>query len=89
MKITAKQLNEIASLSMLNIKQEEIDEYIKELDQVLTYADNLKKLDLDDVKPAKHCLFEERITREDKVVQLRSKKSLHNDINLKDTFIED
>ncbi|WP_350345103.1 Asp-tRNA(Asn)/Glu-tRNA(Gln) amidotransferase subunit GatC [Proteinivorax tanatarense] len=77
--MSKEELKELARISMLEIRPEEMNEYIKELDQVLSYADNLKKLDLEDVQPTErgcgHCTM-----RHDKVEPNKGENLFKNNI---------
>jgi aspartyl-tRNA(Asn)/glutamyl-tRNA(Gln) amidotransferase subunit C len=69
MKITAAELEHVAALASLEVLDNEKKQLVSELNRVLKYVEQLKKLDLDGVEPAKAIATSSKsITRDDRVV---------------------
>ena len=67
MKVTKKDLDNVAVLSRLAIPEEQADKYLGQLDKILTYMDNLSQLDTKDVRPTTYALPMQNVFREDEV----------------------
>ena len=67
MKVTKKDIDTVASLSRLNIRDDEADEVMNQLDKFLTYVDNLKGVDTNDIEPTTYALKMQNVFREDVV----------------------
>ena len=67
MKVTKKDIDTVASLSRLNIRDDEADEVMNQLDKFLTYVDNLKGVDTNDIEPTTYALKMQNVFREDTV----------------------
>ena len=70
-KITKKDVEYVAKLARLELKEKEKEKFTKQLDKILKFMDKLNELDTQDVKPLAHILPLKNIWREDK-----KKKSL-------------
>ena len=58
MKITEKEVRNIAELAHLNLSDEEIVAYQANLEEILSYVDKLNELPTDDIEPMAQVLFE-------------------------------
>ncbi len=58
----------VARLARLGLTEEEKKLFAEQLSAILTYADNLKKLDTEDVTPTSHAIPMKNVFREDKIV---------------------
>lgn len=58
MKITEKEVRNIAELAHLNLSDDEIAAYQGDLEEILSYVDKLDELPTDDVEPMAQVLFE-------------------------------
>ena len=56
MKISRDTVLHVAELSRLEFKDEELDRFTRQLENILGYIDLLSKLDTSDVKPTYHVL---------------------------------
>ena len=65
--ITPKDVKYIASLSRIHLRDEEIEELTKNLENILHYIAKLEKLDVSKVEPTSHVLPLKNVFREDKV----------------------
>jgi aspartyl-tRNA(Asn)/glutamyl-tRNA(Gln) amidotransferase subunit C len=65
MKISDDDVTHIASLSRLELSEEEKVKFQKQLSNILVYVDQLKEVETKDVKPTSHALDIENVFRED------------------------
>jgi len=72
--ITKKDVQYIAHLSRIHLAENEADSLTKTLEDILTYIEKLKKLNVENVKPTSHVLPLENVFRKDNV-----RESLPND----------
>jgi len=52
--IDKKEVQHIASLARLNLKEEELEKYQKELSSILEYVETLEQVDVEGVEPTSH-----------------------------------
>jgi aspartyl-tRNA(Asn)/glutamyl-tRNA(Gln) amidotransferase subunit C len=67
MKVTKKDLENVAVLSRLRVPEDEQETYIQQMDAILTYMDNLAEVDTENVKPTTYALPMSNVFREDEV----------------------
>ncbi len=67
MKITKKNIENVAHLARLNLKEDELELMTGQLDNILSYANKLKKIDTAGIKPTFHVFSISNAFREDKV----------------------
>ena len=67
MAVTIKDVEYIADLARLKFSQEEIENFTKQLNQILEYMDKLNELDTTNVEPLSHPVEGSNVFREDKV----------------------
>lgn len=60
MKISREEVLRVAELAHLELSPEEIDTYRGQLDEILTYVDKLKELDVENIEPMAQVLFNAR-----------------------------
>lgn len=77
MKVTKKDMENVAVLSRLDIPADKEAQYTQQLNDVLEYFDNLSAVNTDDIKPLAHVLPISNVFREDVV-----KESLDRDLAL-------
>ena len=65
MELTREIVENIAELAKLNLTEQEIDRYQKQLSEILDYADRLNALDTDDILPTASVLPIVNAFRED------------------------
>lgn len=65
MAVTKNDVEHIAKLAKLEIKEYEINEFTSQLNQVLEYVDKLNELDTENVEPLSHPVEGENVFRED------------------------
>ncbi len=79
MKITRKEVEHVARLARLALREEEVELFTAQLSDILTYVAKLNELDTKDVEPTSHVLPVKNVLREDE--QSRSverEKALRN-----------
>ena len=67
MKVTKEDLENVAVLSRLSVPEGKAETYIQQMDSILTYMDNLSKVDTENVKPTTYALPMQNVFREDVV----------------------
>lgn len=67
MKVTREDVENVALLSRLSIKDEDMDKNISELNDFLEYVDRLQEVDTEKVMPTAHVLPVQNVFREDVV----------------------
>jgi aspartyl-tRNA(Asn)/glutamyl-tRNA(Gln) amidotransferase subunit C len=67
MKITREEVVHVAKLARLNLDEEAIELYTKQLGDILTYMDTLNRVNTDDVPSTSHAIFMNNAFREDEV----------------------
>ncbi len=79
MKITNDDVLQIAKLSRLNLNNEEVNLFIKQLNDILGYIDKLNELDTVSVEPTSHVVPLNNVLRDDnKEISLNIEDSLLN-----------
>ena len=79
MKITRDEVLHVASLARLTLSEEEVEIYVRQLDAILVYMDQLAQLDTTNIEPMAHVIPLETHFREDRVVpSLGADRSLQN-----------
>lgn len=79
MKITEDEVKHIALLARLELKNEEIAQYTKQLNDILIYMEKLNQVDTKNVEPLSHPFFTSTVFREDVVRQsLPQEKAIEN-----------
>jgi len=67
MKITRKEVEHVAKLARLALREEEVERLTRQLSDILTYVEKLNELDTKDVEPTSHVLPVRNVLREDEV----------------------
>ncbi|MBF0716196.1 Asp-tRNA(Asn)/Glu-tRNA(Gln) amidotransferase subunit GatC [Gemelliphila palaticanis] len=63
--ITREQVEHIANLARLEIKEEEISTYAEKLESIVTLVENLSNVNTENIKPTYHVLDLVNVFRED------------------------
>jgi aspartyl-tRNA(Asn)/glutamyl-tRNA(Gln) amidotransferase subunit C len=69
MKISRKEVEHVAHLARLALRDEEIEEFTGQLDAILAYVDKLNELETRDVEPTSHVIPMGNVVREDAVCE--------------------
>jgi aspartyl-tRNA(Asn)/glutamyl-tRNA(Gln) amidotransferase subunit C len=64
-RISNEQVKHVANLARLAITEEETEKFTKQLDAIITFAEQLKELDTENVEPTYHVLDMKNVLRED------------------------
>ena len=64
-RISVEQVKHVAHLARLAVTDEEAEKFQKQLDAIITYAEQLNELDTTNVKPTTHVLAMKNVMRED------------------------
>ncbi|MGJ7919299.1 Asp-tRNA(Asn)/Glu-tRNA(Gln) amidotransferase subunit GatC [Neobacillus sp. LXY-4] len=64
-RISVDQVKHVAHLARLAITEEEAEKFTKQLDAIITFAEQLNELDTDNVEPTSHVLELKNVLRED------------------------
>ncbi|NLN98012.1 MAG: Asp-tRNA(Asn)/Glu-tRNA(Gln) amidotransferase subunit GatC [Eubacteriaceae bacterium] len=67
MSISKEQASYIAELTRLELKENEIEGFVADLDKIINYVDTINQLDTTDVETTEHILDLKNVTREDVV----------------------
>lgn len=65
MSVSKKDVEYIASLAKLSFKEEELESYTHQLNNILTYMEKLNELDTENIQPLSHPVESENVFRED------------------------
>lgn len=67
-KISREEILKLAKLSKLRLSEDEIEQYQKELSEILDYVSQLSKVDTKNLKPTSQVTGLENVTRRDEVI---------------------
>ncbi len=67
-KLSRDDVLKLARLSRLHLTDDEIDQFTKEITSILTYVEQLQKLDLNNVKPTNQVTGLTNVMRPDEIV---------------------
>lgn len=84
MKVTKKDLADVAVLSRLSIAEGETEKYLGQLDAFLQYVENLEGVDTENVQPTTYALPMQNVFREDEI-----KPSLEREVALSNAPLAD
>lgn len=65
MVLTEEEVRKVANLARLELSENEIEEYRRQLSDVLDYVEQLDELELDDVEPTARAVAQTNVWRED------------------------
>jgi aspartyl-tRNA(Asn)/glutamyl-tRNA(Gln) amidotransferase subunit C len=64
-RISNEQVKHVANLARLEISEDEVERFTKQLDAIITFAEQLNELDTANVEPTYHVLDMKNVFRED------------------------
>lgn len=64
-RISIEQVKHVANLARLAVSEEEAQKFTKQLDDIITFAEQLNELDTDHVEPTSHVLPIKNVMRKD------------------------
>ena len=89
MAVTIKDVEYIADLARLKFSKEELENFTKQLNQILEYMDKLNELDTSNVEPLSHPVEGTNVFRDDKVEESISREeALKNAPDSDDVFFK-
>lgn len=65
MKISEEEVKHIANLAKLNLSEEEVQKYSKDLGEIATFVEKLNEVDVTGVEPTAHILDIKNVFRKD------------------------
>jgi len=74
--ISREEVQKISKLAMLELTEEEVSNYTRQLGGILGFFEELKELDLKNVEPANHAIITPDVTREDIVRPSRNQADI-------------
>lgn len=79
MKIDKDTLHKLAHLARLELKEEDESSYMEDLNEILTWVEQLNEIDTEGIEPITNMSFEVNVFREDKIAnQLPHDEALKN-----------
>ncbi len=87
--ISQKEIQKIATLSRLEIQEQELEKFTGQMNQILEFIANLNKLDTSNIEPTSHANLSGTAFREDVVVKSKiSEKVLETAPEAEDHFFK-
>lgn len=74
--IIKEELLDVAERAMLELTDEEVEQYTADLSKFMTYADKLNELNTDNVEPMTHALQQANVMREDVVKDVLDREEM-------------
>jgi aspartyl-tRNA(Asn)/glutamyl-tRNA(Gln) amidotransferase subunit C len=65
MSVSKEEVKYIAALAKLDFKEEELEDFTRQFNEILTYMDELNEVNTDNVEPLSHPIDGENVFRED------------------------
>lgn len=89
MKVTKELVLHIAELAYLKLRDDEVEKFQKELDQILEYVEKLNEIDTSKVEPLSHPSPVINVFREDYVKKsIKSEEALKNSPDATEEFFK-
>ena len=88
--ITTDDVKKLAKLSRLNLSQEEIVQFASEMQEILTYVEQLDNVDVSELEPTSQVTGLQNVTRKDNIINYgpTSAQLLQNAPNIQDNQIK-
>lgn len=77
-KVSIEELLHIANLADLNIADDEVDKYLKNLDDILNYVEVIQKAPIDDLNETFMANESANVFRKDEVIDFDNKEGIMN-----------
>jgi len=74
--ISKEEVQHIAKLARLGLKEEELEKFQKDLSSILDYIETLKKVDISNVEPTSHSVLIENLTRKDEIKKSNTEEKI-------------
>jgi aspartyl-tRNA(Asn)/glutamyl-tRNA(Gln) amidotransferase subunit C len=89
MRVDKTLIEHVAKLARIKLTESEIDEFMPELQEILTAFSELDKVKTDDIKPSLQPIEIKNVTREDTITEsLAQEEALKNSENTKDGYFK-
>ena len=89
MSVTKKDVEYIAELARLKFKEEELENFTHQLNEILSYVDKLNQLDTENVEPLSHPIENINVFRKDELKQsITTEDALKNAPDKTDKFFK-
>ena len=89
MSVTRKEVEHIAQLARLRFKDEELENFTSQLNEILNYVDKLNELDTENVEPLSHPVEEFNKLRDDELKpSIEREEALKNAPDRTDEFFK-
>ncbi len=89
MSVTRKDVEYIAELARLKFKEEELESFTHQLNEILSYVDKLNQLDTENVEPLSHPVENINVFRNDELKQsISTEEALKNAPEKTDEFFK-
>ncbi len=72
MSVSKKDVEHVAKLARLGLSEQEKELFAKQLSQILSFANSLKKINTKNVAPTSHAIPMKNVLREDKVIPCKN-----------------
>jgi aspartyl-tRNA(Asn)/glutamyl-tRNA(Gln) amidotransferase subunit C len=70
--LTKDQLKHLAELAKIEFTEEELESFLKDINQILSYVEEIQKLDLDQFEPMIGGILQKLCLREDEIARAES-----------------
>ncbi len=74
--ITKNEIIHIAKLAMLNLTEKEIDNYTKDMQEILAYAEMINKVDTTDTDETTGVTGQKNVFRKDQIIEFKTRDIL-------------
>jgi aspartyl-tRNA(Asn)/glutamyl-tRNA(Gln) amidotransferase subunit C len=89
MSVTKKDVEYIAELARLKFKEEELESFTHQLNEILSYVDKLNELDTENIEPLSHPVENVNVFRKDELKQsISTEDALKNAPDKTDEFFK-
>ena len=89
MSVTKKEVEHIAELARLKFKEEELESFTHQLNEILSYVDKLNELDTENVEPLSHPIENINVFRNDELKKsISTEEALKNAPDKTDEFFK-
>ena len=89
MSVTKKDVEYIAELAQLKFKEEELESFTHQLNEILSYVDKLNELDTENIEPLSHPIENINVFRNDELKQsISTEEALKNAPDKTDEFFK-
>ena len=76
MGVTIEEVEKIAKLAKLKFKEDEIEKFTKQMNDILEYMEQLNEINTDDIEPLYHVIEVGNVLRKDDVKQSSPKEEI-------------